>query len=163
MTAKMKIILCLISIMFGLSSFAQHETEYHNYHRITGLLGYSLVDNSFTASTNDLLIVPTFGINYDYFFHKSWGVGLHSDIVLQQFTIERHHDKEEIVRDNPIAVCGIIIFKLTHHWSLLGGYGVEYEKHESLDLIRFGVEYEIPIQNNWEISFTTEYDYKFEA
>ncbi len=100
---------------------------------------------------------------FDYFFHKNWGIGLHNDLVLQQFKVERHHNEQELIRENPVAVCGIISFKPHHRWTLLAGYGVELEKSENISLFRFGVEYGIELKNDWELGFNAEYDHKINA
>jgi hypothetical protein len=160
-----KSVLVILFIFSHLISVGQENTHSQHIppHKITFVLGYSFIDNSFSTSTDDILIVPTFGLNYDYFFTSKWGAGLHTDIILQQFAVEKHDGTEILIRENPVAICGIIIFKPTHHWSIIGGYGVEYENHDSFQIIRIGLEYEVPIQNNWEINFTSEYDIKYSA
>ena len=75
-----------------------HKPEIHSYgvHRITGIMGNAFLDNSFSDQSNEILIVPALGLNYDYIFRKGWGLGLHSDILLQQFKAESHGDENEI-------------------------------------------------------------------
>ncbi len=128
--------------MFGNISMAQEHNEVANHnigsHRLTLIMGNAFINNSFTDETDNILIVPAFGLNYDYFFNAKWGLGVHSDILMQQFKIEKHNDHEEIVRKNPIAICGILLFKPHHRWTLVAGYGVEVEKHENFQLIRIG-------------------------
>jgi hypothetical protein len=130
---------------------------------ILQLLGFQLFGQHEQAEGHSLLLVPVFGFNYDYFFHNSWGIGLHNDLVLQQYKVEKHHDSEELVRENPVAICGIISYKPHHRWTLLGGYGVELEKNENINLFRFGLEYGIPLKDHWELGFNIEYDYKIKA
>lgn len=121
----------------------------------------SFIPNSFLPETDKILVVPTFGLNYDFIFHPKFGIGCHTDILLQQFKVEKHQDKQAIIRDNPIALCGMFVYKPWHQMCVVAGYGQEFEKHENLHMVRFGVEYEIPIRKNWELSFDLEYDYKF--
>ena len=138
-----------------------NDTEHNRSgHKITLVMAYSVIDNSFAAETNDILLVPTFGLNYDFFINARWGIGLHTDIMLQQYKVEKHGGHEEILRENPVAICGMAVFKPHHRWILMAGYGVEVEKHESFQMIRSGVEYGIPLPKHWELGFTLEFDYK---
>jgi len=127
------------------------------------VIANSIVTNNATENSDGIFVVPTFGLNYDYFFNPSWGIGLHNDIVLQQFKVERHDDERELIRQNPVAMCGIISIKPHHRWTLLGGYGIELEKNENISLFRFGLEYAIPLKDNWELCFSAEYDHKIKA
>ena len=132
-------------------------------HKITLVMANSLIDNSFSDRTNDILIVPTFGFNYDYLIGAKWGLGLHTDILLQQYKVEKHGSDEEIIRENPVALVGMVLFKPHHRWTLMAGYGVEVEKHESFQIIRTGVEYGIELPKHWELGFSLEFDYKIKT
>ena len=155
--------------MYGNFTLAQDEehhksTENKNgFHRLTIITGNAFINNSFSSETDNVLIVPAFGLNYDYFINAKWGLGVHSDILLQQFKIEKHDDHEEVVRENPIAICGMLLFKPHHRWTLVAGYGVEVEKHENFQLIRIGGEYGIELPKNWELGFSLEFDFKSNA
>ena len=165
-----KFVLLIIFFTTISKAICQHESIGNNipeheapFHKISLVMANSLISNNVEENSNTLLLVPTFGVNYDYFFHKRWGIGLHNDILLQQYKVERHDNKEELERENPVAVCGILSFKPHHRWTLLGGYGVELEKNESINLFRFGVEFGIPLKDHWELGFNAEYDHKIKA
>jgi hypothetical protein len=108
-------------------------------------------------------VVPTFGFNYDYVFHRRWGVGLHTDVVLQQFKVEKHEGKEIIVRENPVAMCAVGLFKPLPALTFIAGYGIELEKHEHIQLLRLGVDYGFHLPGNWELGFALEFDKKLNA
>ncbi len=176
MTKVLKIyIFSSILIIHGLGLSAQnHEdgTDVHHGtdaehsssgHKITLVMAYSFIDNSFLEENSAIRIVPTFGFNYDYFFNARWGLGLHTDIILQQFKVEKHGGHEEIHRENPIGLAGMVLFKPNHRWTLMAGYGVEAEKHESFQMIRAGVEYGIALPKHWELGFSLEFDYKIKT
>jgi hypothetical protein len=129
-------------------------------HKITLVMAYSFIDNSFTDQTGDILIVPTFGFNYDYYFNARWGLGIHTDILLQQYKVEKHGSHEEILRENPVGSAGMVLFKPNHRWTRMAGYGVEVEKHENFQMVRTGVEYGIALPKHWELGFSIEFDYK---
>ena len=162
-----KIFLCFLIFHFlGQQGFSKYqEPDFHDapYHKITLVMANSFLTNSIPENSNTLLIVPTLGFNYNYWFHRKWGIGLHNDVLLQQFKVERHDDKRELVRENPVAMCTIISFKPHYRWTLMGGYGIELEHNENINLFRFGIEYGIPIRDNWELEFNLEYDHKIKA
>ena len=69
----------------------QHTASNENsFHSLTLVVASALIPNSFSENTNDILIVPTFGLNYDYQINLNWGFGLHTDIILQEYKIEKH-------------------------------------------------------------------------
>ncbi len=43
--------------------------------------------------------------------------------------VEKHGGHEEILRENPVGLAGMVLFKPHHRWVLMAGYGVEVEKH----------------------------------
>ena len=173
MTKGLKIyLISSILIIHGLGLVAQnhqddsdanHHTDVEHGisgHKITLVMAYSFIDNSFTDQTSDILIVPTFGFNYDYYLNARWGLGIHTDILLQQYKVEKHGSHEEILRENPVGIAGMLLFKPNHQWTLMAGYGVEVEKHENFQMIRTGVEYGIALPKHWELGFSLEFDYK---
>ena len=176
MTKVLKIyIFSSILIIHGLGLSAQnhedgtdvdHGTDAEHSssgHKITLVMAYSFIDNSFLEENSAIRIVPTFGFNYDYFFNARWGLGLHTDIILQQFKVEKHGGHEEIHRENPIGLAGMVLFKPNHRWTLMAGYGVEVEKNENFQMIRVGVEYGIELPKHWELGFSLEFDYKIKT
>lgn len=160
----LKLLLVILVFIVGITSI-KAEDEIHSVKgaRLTGIMAYSLIDNGFISETNGLLVVPTVGLNFDYYLTEKWGLGIHSDILLQQFKAEKHDGHAEIIRDNPVAFCAMGLFKPHERWALFAGYGVEFEKHENLNLVRFGAEYGIPLPKHWEVVLSMEYDYKFNS
>jgi len=136
------------------------DNDGKSLHCLTFMVANAFVPNSFSDNTNDILIVPVFGLNYDYQFNSKWGVGFHTEIILQQYKVEKHGNHEEIARENPFSIAAILFFKPHHRWKILGGYGFEIEKNESFQLLRLGAEYGIELPKNWELSFTVEGDLK---
>ena len=165
-TKDLSFILLFIS---SINLFAQTEhntASMHNdksIHSITLVMANAFIPNSFAEETNEVLIVPLFGINYDYQISKHWGIGIHSDILFQQFKVEKHDGHTELIRENPISIVAMVFYKPNHHWKILAGYGMEFEKHENLQVIRAGFEYGIELPKNWELAFILEFDYKINA
>ena len=157
----------LLISRFGL---AQHEGGSHELndansaqHKLTMVMANSIITNHVDDQSNEVLVVPTFGLNYDFMFHPKWGVGIHSDILVQQFKVEKHEGHEELVRENPVAICAMGLFRPIPQLSFLAGYGIEIETHENLQIIRIGAEYGIHLPKNWELGFMLEYDIKLKT
>ena len=110
-----------------------------------------------------ILIIPTWGINYDYWFTEKWAVGLHTDFFLQQFKIEKHGTEQTVERSFPVAVSVAGLYKPVKPLTLLMGVGREFEKHEDFNLICFGAEYGFELPKNWELSLNLIYDSKIDA
>jgi len=166
MTSKFILFLLILIPSVVLAQEEEHiDSDDHDksFHSLTLVMASALIPNSFSENTNDILIVPVYGLNYDYQINKNWGAGVHMDILLQQFKIEKHGSDEEVVRENPVSIAAIAFFKPHHRWKILGGYGVEMEKNENFQLIRIGAEYGIELPKNWELSFTFEYDFKINS
>jgi len=146
--------------MAQINSGTVDSSHENGFHSLTFVMESAFIPNSFSDNTNDILIVPVYGLNYDYQINEKWGVGLHTDIILQQFIVETHGRHEEVVRENPVSIAAVLFYKPHHRWKILGGYGIEIETHESFQLIRIGVEYSIKLPRTWELGLALENDFK---
>ena len=71
------------------------EKEDKYRHRITVMMANSHIPNTVSIEgQNKFSIVPTWGLDYDFWFNKKWAIGLHNDLVLQQYKII----KEKIIQ-----------------------------------------------------------------
>lgn len=123
-------------------------------------MAYSFLKNQLDENTDNILVAPTVGLNYDFRVGEKWGLGLHSDIVLQQYKVEDHNDETVLVRENPVALVLVGLFEPLPSLMLIAGYGIELEAHENIQLLRFGVEYGFHLPGNWELGFALEFDRK---
>ncbi len=160
-----------ISILLFLTTFiaAQEEVEDKNneesFFRHSISLGFSnsFIPNTIEDSENSVLLVPTFGLNYDYWLSEKWGLGLHSDLLLQTFEVEKEDDQELITREMPFSTALVVDFRPSPSWVFFAGYGIEWEQSKSFELLRIGASYGIELENNWELGFSAGYDYKINA
>lgn len=106
--------------------------------------------------------VPTWGILYDFEISERFALGVHADIFLQSFKIEEK-DGEIITRDYPIAVALVGNYNVFNRlWLSLGG-GVEFERERNLGILTVGLEYIIPIHEQWKLTPSLSYDAKLEG
>ncbi len=154
------------------SSFAQRKEEskepFHPEHKLSVVISHAHVFQGRDADGNkQALSLPSWGLDYTYQFAPKWAIGLHTDIITETFEVEKHlangADDEVIERAYPIAPALMGIYKVNHHWSLLFGAGVEFEKEENFFLNRAGVEYAAELPKGWEVFGSFSYDFKWEA
>ena len=170
----MKSITFVICILIFSTSFlyAQHniiETDeghsekleaFKKHHVISAMMAFSYIPSIVPGEEDrQILVVPTWAVNYSFWFRPKWAIGLHNDVILQQYAIERHHNQEELTRSYPVAVKAVVLFEPIHELVFLAGYGKEFETNETLDVITVGVEYGIPIRNGWGAGFNLIFDW----
>jgi outer membrane protein W len=109
------------------------------------------------------LSLSSWGLDYTYHLSPKWAVGLHTDIILESYKVEKHQGDQAIERSYPIAPAIVGIYKLNHHWNFLVGAGAEFAKEENFFLTRFGVEYGVEIRNGWEVFGSLAYDIKWDG
>jgi len=108
-----------------------------------------------------IAIIPTWGFDVDYVFHKRWSVALQSDIKIQSFEIEN----EDVIleRTNPVALAAVLHFHCQRNWSFYFGPGYEFEQHENFFLVKVGMEYSFEITEDFEIALNLIYENKEEV
>lgn len=155
-----------------------HHEEHHKKHAISLVISHTHIRSGVKNNTGDnWMALPSFGINYNYSFNEKWAIGLHNDIIIEEFTVEdpnangnevELHKNEDpeiegIERGRPIASAVMLTYKPHEHIALLAGGGMEFSKLENFALIRFGVEFPFHIPNNWEILGVMTYDINIDA
>lgn len=139
-----------------------HEVD-HRKHKIAPMMGYTYVfdaiDSEFgTTSANRL--VPTFGLDYTYTLNHKWTIGWFNDIELGTYTISSINNGERLIRERVFVTALVGMYKLTERFSVLMGAGLEIEHHKNFGVLRIGMDYEVPINENWATGFGMTYDYK---
>ncbi len=146
---------------------AQTHGEGHHLAHIIGLdVGHTHVFEEDTRGHRGLLSLPSFGINYTLQINAHWGIGIHTDLIFEEYHIVREvhgAEEEEIERSYPLAPALLGLYKLNGHWSLLGGIGREFASGKNFWLNRAGIEYSHPFLSHWELFGTLQYDVKWHA
>jgi len=144
---------------------AQEESAETGKHRITLALSHANVSQGVKDGDTKWLSLPAWGLDYDYWFSEKWAIGLHTDIIVEDFEVKANlSDEEEIIeRSSPIAPAAMAIFKPTEHSSFLLGAGAEFAKEENLFLNRVGYEWGTEINEKWELGFSLCYDLRWNA
>src|SRR5262245_35096272 len=94
------------------------------------------------------LTLPSWGLDYDFRVSKRWGLGIHTDIVIQDF---EYSESDGIIkkRTKPFAIAAVGTLTATKHLTFIGGGGIEIAPEGTLTLIRLGGDYGWELPNNW--------------
>ena len=156
----------LLVVVHGQNVFAQAEemseenNEIKPRHRIAIIIGHTHIPKGVSGSENQSnLIVPSWGLNYEFWFNERWGIGSHNDMEISTYSIETD-DGIMVERSRPLIMSLVGLFKPNHHLGFLLGFGREFETHENFYVIRAGIELEFEISNNWDLSPGLIYDLK---
>ncbi len=113
------------------------------------------------AGIDEYLIIPSLGLDIDYWFNHKWGIGLHNDIEIENFIIE-DQDSRELERVNPLVLTLDILYN-TNGFILSLGPGIEIEKNKSYMLLRLGLEYEQSINQDYYFMPTIFFDQRLDG
>jgi len=131
--------------------------EHRPPHRVAFFTGNTWIPDGLGDGA---LIVPTYGLDYQFWFSHVFAIGIMSEIELISYTVEKRDGSEEITRETPLVLAVVASYEIVKRLALMLGPGVEFETNESLSLFRMGLEYEFPLPQHWDLSITGIYDYK---
>mgnify|MGYP002476298615 CR=1 FL=1 len=152
-------IFTIVIIFIGFVSIAQEE--HHNdfkHFRISPVLSHTYIPMA-TINGNETVIIPTLGLDLEYWFTPKWGFGFHNDLELLTFEIEKDHQLF-VEKEFPVVLTLDSLWKFYKDWVLVFGTGIEIETNENLFIVRTGIEYEIEFGNHWDVAPTIFYDYR---
>ncbi|MBL7472678.1 hypothetical protein [Robertkochia sediminum] len=178
----MKYVLILVLSLFSTGAFAQHENEHHATdhgeahsehkefkHSIAVMLGHSHIDEGRnTEGDPEWITVASFAVDYNYHFNHKWSVGLHNDILLETFVIERYFnvglEEEFLEREYPIASVAVVGYRVFPFLIASAGFGGEFAPGENFAMIRIGVEAGFHLKDpSWELVTGINYDARIDA
>jgi hypothetical protein len=143
----------------------EEHTEAIKKHSLALFFTHSYIRQGVSDGDKNWLIVPSLALNYNYSFNHKWGLGLHTDLIIEDFVVERADSNEEVLeREFPVSALIVGAHKLSESFVIALGCGAEWEANESFVVARFGAEYgiEIPV-NEMEVIFAFNYDVIFKA
>jgi len=159
---------------------AEQEGE-HEEHEVKHFsIGAAFTHTHISSAINsdgdkEWLNVPSYGLYFNYRLKERWGLGLHGDIIIEEFEVEDpnaegHLAKSEteeataaIERGTPIAMALVLMYEPIEHVVLLVGAGMEFSKHEDFTLVRLGVDFPFEMGHEWEVFGTATYDINIDA
>ena len=169
----MKTFLCLILniclfFLISFESFAQENTEVEKaeddrkgMHQLTLFISHSVIA---PGDAHERVAEPSWAIDYNYWISSHWAIGLHNDIILENYEVIEPGSEPEstIERTNPVASVAAVVFKPKKHSSFILGMGIEFAKEENLTMNRIGYEYSWEIGHKWDLGAGITYDIKWD-
>ncbi len=142
--------------------------EEHARHEVSLLLAHTHVSQGVNVDGRmTWLSLPSWGLNYNYWFAPKWAIGLHTDLISETFKVEENLNEAEgkptVERTLPVAPAVMVSYRPHHHWAFTAGAGEEFAKEGNLVLMRAGTEYTIHLGGAWETSGSLAYDIRFDA
>jgi len=154
-------LLFLVPVTVFAQEIEENELEYH--HEIGIITGDAHISTD-EVNNNRRNLLPSWGLFYNYKFNEKWGIGLHADIILEEFEVERGDNSEEFIeRKYPVAPAIMGLFKPTEHSTFMLGMGLEFSPEETLTLIRVEYEWSTPMGEKWEFIVPLSVDFRFDA
>jgi hypothetical protein len=187
---KLFYLICFLIFCFVIPTKAQesgkkeekhHEQEtdqhvsHHKKHALSASINHTIIFSGVkNGETQTSVFVPSFGLNYTYFFNNKWALGLHNDIILEDFLVKgessgdpvaKSSDEEITVieRGRPVSMAIMGIYKPIQNLGIMAGAGMEFSSHEDYAVIRFGLEAPVHLGQTWEIYGTITYDIMIDA
>ncbi len=157
--------LAFLTCMIGYAQEEASEERSKGNHRITLALNHANISQGVKEGDTKWLSLPAWGLDYDYWITDKWAIGLHTDIIVEDFEVKASlSDEDEIIeRSSPVAPALVGIFKPTKHSSFLLGAGAEFAAEENLFLNRVGYEWGTEISGKWELGLSFCYDFRWNA
>ena len=150
--------------LFDLSA-QEHEQEEREqktgFFRVSASIGHTYLPKD-TRVGKDVAILPSFGLDIEYWFNHRIGVGFHNDLELLHFQVREEHDII-IERNYPLLITFDVMYQPVPRLTFYFGPGMELEKHENFFVTRIGIEYEIDIRNGWDVHPVLFYDARRDA
>jgi hypothetical protein len=87
-------------------------------------------------------------------------VGLHNDLIIQEFKVAKEEGGATVERVRPFSTSVTALYRATEHLIFTAGIGQEWEKSEHLRLYDLGVEYGWELPKDWELSINGKFEKK---
>ncbi len=137
-----------------------HEMEKMVHHKVSLIISHTHIPKGNSSAQNEtFLIVPSWGLNYEYWINHKWAIGMHNDMEISTYVIIDEHGSE-IERERPIISTIVGIYKPNKLINLIAGFGREFEANENFWVLRFGIDLEFEMHNGWELAPSLVYDIK---
>jgi hypothetical protein len=155
--------LSIIAVLVLLSNplFAQIELNEES-HKVEHKNAAALfVGNTIIAPSGFNL--PTIGVEYVREINHTVGIGIIAEVEIGSHIVQKNEEGEmisEVHRKGAFLILPTAFIRIYKDLILNAGYGVEFESHENLGLLKVGLEYKLALQNpRWIVLPTVSWDH----
>lgn len=153
-------IFLILTVQFVYAQVDVNEDHHGFKHfRVSALMGQAFSPEAKTE-TSSFLLIPTFGVDIQYWFNHTWGIALKNDLEIAIYSVEE--SSKNIEREYPFIMAVPVLFSPweNNHFTFILGPGIELESHQNFSVLRVGVGSEFEIGNHWDFSPELIYDLK---
>lgn len=144
-------------LLYAPFTHAQHHEHASFGHLRVGLIISHTLIPTLVEGEKENLLIPSWGMDIEYWITPRWGIGLHNDIEIETFEV-LSGDHEYIERAYPLVFTLDAVWRPWRGLVLLAGPGVELERNRNLQVMRMGAEYEIEFHQGWDVTPNFFYD-----
>jgi len=147
-------------------SSEDEESEGKKRHAITASIGHTTIGEGISNGRKRNLILPSWGLNYDYHLNDRWAIGLHTDIIIEEFEVEIEGNDNVLVtieRSRPVSMAVTASHRVSKYLILSAGAGRELAPEENFTIFRFGAEPFFKLPNEFELVATIAFDVRVDA
>jgi hypothetical protein len=168
----LKTLLLLLLLIFPWAGLIAQEhggeSEAHKHrHMVSVLLAHAHLSQGVQNGDTKWLALPSWMLSYNYLVNEKWAIGLHSDIIIEEFEVEANvrsgGDGETLERSYPISMVAAGTYKPLPWLGLIGGGGFEYAREDTFGMVRLGLEPNLRLSEKIELVFNLSYDIKIDA
>lgn len=160
-----------VGMLFSFNAFSQEKKESSEEsekggHKITIGIGQAHIHENFAEKGKEWVMASSLALNYDYLISDRWAIGLHNDLVLDDFSIEKMQGGtpiRTIERKRPLATKLVGSYSPLRHFMVNAGAGAELEESENFFLTTLGAGYEFTAGKGWGFGVDLSYDVKWHA
>ena len=159
MNRNLKITVVLILLSNPLFAQLEHIEKSHKVEYKNTLALF--VGNTIIAPSGFNL--PTIGVEYVRELNHYLGFGIIAEVELGSHIVELDDDGDmisEVSREGAFLLLPSAFTRIYKDLILIVGYGVEFEDHENLGLLKIGLEYKLSLKNpRWLVLPTVNWDH----
>ncbi len=134
-----------------------------SHHQLSFMLSHSYISEGYFFGSKKWIAAPSLGFDYNYWFKKQLAIGIHTDLIKENFALEEVAGDKIIERSTPFAIVPALTYKPGEHGALVIGMGGEFAKEGTIALTRVGYEYGWELPKKYELAFCLTYDLKWNA
>ena len=159
MNRNLIIMALLVLLSNPLFAQSEHYEESHKFEHKNAVALF--VGNTIIVPSGFNL--PTIGVEYVREVNHIVGIGLIAEVEVGSHIVQKNEEGEmvsEVHREGAFLVLPSAFIRVYKNFFLNAGYGVEFETHENLGLLKVGLEYKLTLQNpRWVILPTVSWDH----
>lgn len=162
----MRCLVLFIASTLGLATLQAQHTDYailpesdRASWRVALLIGHTVIP---AGHTTERAIIPSWGLDIEYWPSAHWGIGWHNDLEIESFLVESNQ-RGAVERQYPLVSTLDVLWKPWKGLVLQLGPGVELERKDNLWLVRWGLEYEFHLDHQWDLAPSFFYDTRHAA